>query len=105
MLIFPLFPLVPERVTGVGFTLGDTNNVLTLTITWDSPSSELPITGYFVRIEGMVNLHQTRDTILAITATSGRNYTISVIANSAVGFGEWSKPVIAGRKYILPAHL
>ena len=98
MLIFPLFPLAPEQVTGVGFTLNNTNNVLTLTITWDRLFSELPITRYFVNIDG--TQHETRVTTLTKTGTPGRTYTIQVIARSAVGFGAWTESVKVARKYI-----
>ena len=99
MYIFPLFPLVPEQVTGVGFTLNNTNNVLTLTITWDSPSSELPITHYFVRLD-KIQHRVVGVTTLTITGTLGSTYTFSVIAVSAVGSGAWSESVTTQRKYI-----
>ena len=102
MLIFPLFPLVPEQVTGVGFTfnLNNSNNVPTLTITWDSPSSELPITHYFVRLDDTQQpMKVVQDTTLTITGTLGSTYTFRVIAVSAVGSGAWSESVTAQRKY------
>ena len=87
-------------MTGVGFKLDNTSNVLTLTITWDRPSSELPITHYFVRIaETQRQLRVDGATTLTIPATRGSAYTFSVIAVSAVGFGEWSESVTAERKY------
>ena len=110
MLIFPLFPLVPEQVTGVGFTLNNTNNVLTLTITWDIPSSELPITHYLVRLDEIQH-RVVGVTTLTITGTPGSTYTFSVIAVSAIGSGEWSESVTVQRKYIqksvshLPMHI
>ena len=101
MLIFPLFPLVPEQVTGVGFTLNNTNNVLTLTITWDSPSSEQPITHYFVRLDEIQQpMKVVGVTTLTITGTPGKTYTFRVIAVSAVGSGAWSESVTTQRKYI-----
>ena len=99
MLIFPLFPVVPEQVTGVAFTLNNTNNVPTLTITWDSPSSEQPITHYVVRLDE--TQHKVVGvTTLTITGTLGKTYTFRVIAVSAVGSGAWSESVTAQRKYI-----
>ena len=101
MLIFPLFLLVPEQVTGLGFTIDNTNNVLTLTITWDSPSSELPITHYFVRIDETQRQRKVVGvTTLTITGTLGSTYTFSIIAVSAVGSGAWSESVTTQRKYI-----
>ena len=102
MLIFPLLPLVPEQVTGVGVTLNNTSNGLKLTITWDRPYSELPITHYFVRFDETQPVRKVvgvTTLTVTITGTPGRNYTFSVIAVSAVGFGARSKDVTAGCKY------
>ena len=102
MLIFPLFPLVPEQVTAVGFTLDNTNNALKLTITWDRPSSELPVTHYFVKIDEIQQATKVVGvTTLSITGTPGRTYTFSVIAASAVGFGAWSESVTTESEYVL----
>ena len=96
-----MFPLVPEQVTGVRFTLDETNNVLTLTITWDIPSSEQPITHYFVRFdETQQPMKVVGVTTLTITGTLGSTYTFSVIAVSTVGSGASSDSVTAQRKYI-----
>ena len=102
MLIFPLFLIVPERVTGVEFTLENTS---TITITWDSPSSELPITNYFVNIIENNLLQNTKrvdgDTTLTISSTPGSTYAFIVSAVSAVGLGTWSERVTTKRKYII----
>ena len=112
MCLFPLFPLVPEQVTGVRFTLNNTNNVLTLTITWNIPSSEQPITHYFVRLdETQQPTKVVGVTTLTITGTPGKTYTFRVRAVSAGVFGEWSESVTTQRKYIqksvshLPVHI
>ena len=103
--MFPLFSLVPEQVTGVGFTLDNTDNVLTLTLTWDRPSSELRIERYDVAItENELNqsismVGGESDTTLTISSTQGSTYTFRVSAVSAVGSGRWSKRVTAGREY------
>ena len=88
-------------MTGVGFTLNNTNNVLTLTITWDSPSSELPITHYFVRLDKTQQpMKVVGVTTLTIIGTPGKTHTFRVIAVSAVGSGAWSESVTTQRKYI-----
>ena len=107
MLIFPLFPLVPEQVTGVEFTLENTSNALTLTITWDRPFSELRIVRYDVAItENKLNQYTRMvggesTTTLTIPSDQGNTYTFRVSAVSAVGSGKWSGRVTAKRKYIL----
>ena len=95
------FPVIaPEQVTGVGVTLDNTNNALKLTITWDRPYSEQPVTHYFVRFDKTrLATKVVGVTTLTITGTPGRNYTFSVIAVSAVGFGKWSRDITAGHKY------
>ena len=95
MLIFPLFSLVPEQVTGVGFKLDNTNNAPKLTITWDSPFSESSITHYFVNIAENDLRQSTEkvvgDTTLTITVVPEATYTFRVQAVSAVGRGRWSE--------------
>ena len=101
----PLFLLVPEQVTGVGFTLESTSNALKLTMTWDSPSSELPITHYVVHIAENDLLQYTKKvvgvTTLTITVTPGNTYTFRVQAVSAVGSGTWSERVTAECEFIM----
>ena len=96
--------IVPQQVTGVEFTPNNTNNS-TITITWDSPSSELPITHYFVNIIEN-KLHQRTkpvngDTTLTIPSTPGSTYAFRVRAVSAVGRGTWSEHVTTEHEYII----
>ena len=78
-------------MTGVQFEVDTTNSDSTVTITWERPFSELPIIHYWVAIvENNSNQYSRRvdgDTSLRITLISGKKYTATVMAMSAVGNG------------------
>ena len=97
-----LFLLVPQQVTGVQFEVDTTNSEPTATITWERPSSELPITHYWVAIvENDTNQYSRRvdgDTSLRINIASGSTYSATVMAVSAVGNGTHSDRVTAKRE-------
>ena len=98
-----LFLLVPQQVSGVWFEVNITNSDPTVTITWELPSSELPITYYWVAIaENDTNQYSRRvdeDTSLRINVTSGSTYSATVMAVSAVGIGTPSERVTAACEY------
>ena len=69
-------------------------NLLTLTITWARPSSELPITHYEVEYkeDNVVQPIVTADDeFVVIRGTVGRTCSVRVRAVSAAGNGPWSK--------------
>ena len=90
-------------MTGVQFEVDTTNSDPMVTITWERPFSELPIIHYWVAIvENITNQYSRRvdgDTSLRITLISGKKYTATVMAMSAVGNGNWSERVTAEREY------
>ena len=100
-----LFLLVPQQVSAVRFEVDTTNSDPTVTITWEHPFSELPITHYWVAIsENDTNQYSRRvdgDTSLRINVTSGSTYSATVMAVSAVGNGTPSEHVTAACEYIL----
>ena len=104
-----LFLLVPQQVSGVWFEVDTTKSDPTVTITWERPSSELPITHYWVAImENDTNQYSRKvvgDTSLRINVTSGSTYSATVMAVSAVGRSIPSKRVTAACEYILKSVL
>ena len=100
-----LFLIVPQQVSAVWFEVDTTNSDPTVTITWEPPFSELPITHYWVAIsENDTNQYSRRvdgDTSLRINVTSESTYSTTVMAVSAVGSGTPSEHVTAACEYIL----
>ena len=103
IVIFTLASLqiVPSQVTGVQYTLDNNNNVLTMTVTWNRPSSDVVITHYEVLYSeddtSQSTLRANTEQVM-ITGTVGKSYRIRVRAVSAVGTGEQSKSITIGRK-------
>ena len=101
------FQIVPNQVTGVRYTLDNNNNVLTMTVTWSRPSSDVVITRYEILYsedgtsQSMLRANTEQ---ITITGTVGRSYRIRVRAVSAVGTGEESETITIGRKSLKHAH-
>ena len=94
--------IVPNQVTGVQYTLDNNNNVLTMTVTWNRPSSDVVITRYEVLYSEDGGSHRTLRAStehLMITGTMGRSYRIRVRAVSAIGAGEQSQSITIGCKF------
>ena len=106
LLLLP-FQIVPNQVTGVQYTLDNNNNVLTMTVTWNRPSSDVVIIHYEVqysedgRSQSTLRANTER---ITITGTVGGSYRIRVRAVSAVGTGEESESITIGRKSSKHAH-
>ena len=96
-----LIQIVPNQVTGVRYTLDNNNNVLTMTVTWNRPSSDVVITQYEVLYSEDGTSQSTlraNTEQLMITGTVGKLYRIRVRAVSAIGTGEQSESITIGRK-------
>ena len=105
----PLLPfqIVPNKVSGVRYTLDNNNNVLTMTVTWNRPSSDVVITRYEVQYSengASQSMLRANTEQITITGTVGRSYRIRVRAVSAVGTGEESESITIGRKSLEHAH-
>ena len=103
ILLLLLIQIVPSQVTGVQYTLDNNNNVLTMTVTWNRPSTDVVITRYEVLYSedgtSQSTLRANTEQVM-ITGTVGRSYRIRVRAVSAVGTGDQSESITIVRKYL-----
>ena len=94
-------PLTGPKVTGVSVTKSVENGNLTLTVSWTTPHSELPITDYDVEYKTSYTESWINSTRLSVSPPAkstfltgpdaGVEYIIRVRASSEIGAGAWSE--------------
>ena len=89
---------VPSRVMNVSVIMSVEDSNLTLTVSWTTPQSDLPITEYEVNVLEVMSVNVSgsppANSNILTGLDAGVDYIIRVRAVSVIGAGEWSEELM-----------